>query len=550
MSKTILIDGACSKFVKFVILDQRNKLKDFFYKNIDQKLAKGNIYIGKINRIEKSLRAVFVSYGGNKKGFLPFEMIHPKYYQSPIINVQKSKNQAYGKCINKCDWSHNKIVDNLFNNIFYSNKSIKNTLRRNQIILIQIAKEERPRKGAFLTTYLTLTGKHCTFLPNSFKNNLSMLKKLHNDDEIKRLKFISRQLLKNYNESDLKIENKSTCKSKLDIKKDFQHINEIWQKIKNCTKSSSVSSLVYEEKYVFINEIRNHFAGKIKKITVLGKCIYKQIKELLFFFTPCSIQKLKKYKSAHSMFHEHNIEEKINKLYSHNVKLQSGGYIVINDTEALISIDINSGAYTMESNIENTALVINLEAVLEIAKQVKFRELSGLIVIDFIDMPGSKNKKLIEKQLKKIFWHDKMKVQIGKISEFGLLEMSRKRIGKNFIEINDKICSTCCGKGKNISINKIIKLLIDKLKFLIYKKKIFEIDVIGSITIIEYLINKVRYELKYIEKSYSVKINLIIEKSLLAENYRIVLHKSRNLLHVTSDVPASLKNFLIKKYNN
>jgi ribonuclease E len=533
MSKKILIDAFYPEETKFVLLDDEGKLEEFFYQSAQKKLIKGNIYLGKVNRIEPSLQAAFIDYGNARKGFLSFEMIHPKYYQIPVADKEQLLNKIKETEMGEDDISqspdaNHKSVKNVFNNELYNSYKIQEVIKKDQIILVQVEKEERGNKGAFLTTYISLSGRYCVFSPNSFKNNLGISRKLDDSEERERLKAISTELLEDHTESSLILRTASAYRTKAEIKRDFQYLTRTWEKIKNSAVSSFAPSLVYEEGDLLINGIKEHYTSEVEKIVISGNEAYKKALGFSNIFIPKNTQKLEEYTNSSPILYEHNIEEQLHELYSNTAKLKSGGYIVINTTEALISIDVNSGTYTEEYSVEKTALSINLEATLEIAKQVKFRGLSGLIVIDFIDMLDLQNKKLVERQLKKAFWQDKVKVQIGRISEFGLLEMSRQRIGRSFIEANSKVCPTCSGKGKVVLNGPIATLLIGKLKFLLSKKKAKVANIMATTDVIIYLMNNFKSELSSIEKAYNMQINLFIDDIISAEDYKIVLHKFSN----------------------
>ncbi len=533
MSKKILIDAFYPEETKFVLLDNEGKLEEFFYQSAQKKLIKGNIYLGKVNRIEPSLQAAFIDYGNGRKGFLSFEMIHPKYYQIPVADKEQLLNKIKETEMGEDDISqspdvNHKAVKNVFNNELYNSYKIQEVIKKDQIILVQVEKEERGNKGAFLTTYISLSGRYCVFSPNSFKNNLGISRKLDDSEERERLKAISTELLEDHTESSLILRTASAYRTKVEIKRDFQYLIRTWEKIRNSAVSSFAPSLVYEEGDLLINGIKEYYTSEVEKIVISGNDAYKKVLEFSNIFIPRNIQKLEEYTSVSPILYEHNIEEQLHELYSNTAKLKSGGYIVINTTEALISIDVNSGTYTEEYSVEKTALNINLEATLEIAKQVKFRGLSGLIVIDFIDMLDLQNKKLVERQLKKEFWQDKVKVQIGRISEFGLLEMSRQRIGRSFIEANSKTCPTCSGKGKVVLNGSIATLLIGKLKFLLSKKKAKVANIMATTDVIIYLMNNFKSELSSIEKTCDMQINLFIDDIISAEDYKIVLHKFSN----------------------
>lgn len=554
MSKKILIDAFYPEETKFVLLDNEGKLEELFYQSAKKKLIKGNIYLGKVNRIEPSLQAAFIDYGNDKKGFLSFEMIHPKYYQIPVSDKEQLLNKIKETDIEKDDilqlpGTNNKVVKNLFNKEFYNSYKIQEVIKKDQIILVQVEKEERGNKGAFLTTYISLSGRYCVFSPNSFKNSLGISRKLDDSEERERLKSISIELLEEHTESSLILRTASSYRTKAEIQRDFQYLVRTWEKIKSSTVSSYAPSLIYEEGDILINGIKEHYTSEVENIIISGNEAYKKVQDFLKIFIPRNTQKLEQYTSTSPILYEYNVEEQLQELYSNTAKLKSGGYIVINATEALITIDVNSGTYTEEYSVENTALKINLEAALEIAKQVKFRGLSGLIVIDFIDMHDVQNKKLVEKQLKNAFWQDKVKVQIGRISEFGLLEMSRQRIGRSFIEANSKTCPTCAGKGKIVLNSSIATLLIGKLKFLLCKKKAKISNVMANTDLIMHLVNNFKDELSSIEKTFNIRINLFIDDTISAEDYKIVLHKFSNSHNPKNKRYALPENFIANEPN-
>ncbi|MSO13684.1 Rne/Rng family ribonuclease [Rickettsiales endosymbiont of Trichoplax sp. H2] len=552
MLKKILIDAFYPEETKFILIAADGKLEEFYYQNFNTKLIKGNIYLGKVSRIEPSLQAAFIDYGNDKKGFLSFEMIHPKYYQIPVgdkeqlLNKIKENKSNY----NEDDSSNASEYPDKFVSELYDNYKIQEVIKKDQIILVQVEKEERGNKGAFLTTYISLSGRYCVFSPNSFKNNIGISRKLDDEEERERLKKISSELLENYSESSLILRTASAHRTKVEIKRDFEYLINIWEKIKNSAVSSFAPSLVYEEGDILINNIKEHYTSEVEKIIVSGNKAYKKVSDFLKIFIPKNIQKLEEYSNKVPILHKYKVEEQLSNLYSNVVKLKSGGYLVINTTEAMISIDVNSGTYTEEYSIENTALNINLEAAVEIAKQVRFRGLSGLIVVDFIDMLELQNKKLVEREFKKAFWNDKVKVQIGRISEFGLLEMSRQRVGKSFIEANSKICPTCLGKGRITLNSSIATLLIGKLTFLLSRKKAKVVSIIAASDIITYLMNNFKNELSFLENSYNIQIHLSIDDIISPENYKIIFHQTSNIATVKNRRYNRPESFLLNDLDN
>ena len=536
MLKKILIEASYPEEIKLILLDNEGKLEGFDYQNDHKKSIKGNIYLGKVNRIEPSLQAAFVDYGNERKGFLSLEMIHPRYYQIPVADKEKLIKEIK---TTEIDYKTSKDISDIEllgdkeylykNKELYNSYKIQEVIKKDQILLVQVEKEERENKGAFLSTYISLSGRYCVFSPNSMKQSCGISKKLDDQEERDRLKSLSDELLKEHQNASMIFRTASAYRTKAEIKRDFNYLTAVWEKIKNSAISSYAPALIYEEGDLLINGIKKFYTSEVEKIIVSGHEAYQKIHEFLKFFTPKNIDKLQKYISLTPILYKYGVESQLQELYSNRVRLKSGGYLIINVTEALTSIDVNSGAYTEEYSIENTALNINLEATTEIAKQVKFRGLSGLIVIDFIDMLDPQNKKSVEKELKKAFWQDKGKVQVGRISEFGLLEMSRQRIGRSFIESNSANCLACSGRGKVILKSSTAILLMGKLKFLLSKKSSKYVNIFATTDVVTYLINTHKRELSLLEDSYNTQINLYIDDSIALEEYRIIFGKFRNV---------------------
>ena len=535
MLKKILVDALYPEETKLVLLDSNGKLEGFYYQNDHKKSIKGNIYLGKVSRIEPSLQAAFIDYGNEKNGFLSFEMIHPKYYQIPIADKEKcikkikDANLDYGA---DKDISDIELLENqkhLYQNKeLYNSYKIQEVIKKDQILLVQVEKEERGNKGAFLTTYISLLGRYCVFFPNSIKKSCGISKKLNDIEERGRLKSLCSKLLENHQDGSIILRTASGYKTKLEINRDFNYLSAMWEKIKASAISAYAPTLVYDEGDLLISGIKDFYTSEVERIIISGSEAYQKIHEFLKIFIPKNIDKLQEHKSLIPIFYEHNVETQLQEFYSNKVKLESGGYLVINVTEALISIDVNSGAYTEEYNIENTALNINLEAASEIAKQVKFRGLSGLIVIDFIDMQNLENRKLVERKLNKAFWDDKSKVQLGTISEFGLLEMSRQRMRRSLIESNFTNCSACLGKGKVLLKNSIALSLMKKLKFTLSKKSNKYINVFATTDVIIHLINHHKEELSSLENSYKAQIHLYVDDLMPLEEYKVTLGRFKN----------------------
>ncbi|MFQ3307188.1 MAG: ribonuclease E [Candidatus Midichloriaceae bacterium] len=545
MSKKIIIDAFYQEETKFLLLDDNNKVEEFEYQNLNKKSIRGNIYLGKVNRVEPSLQAAFVEYGNEKKGFLPFEMIHPRYYQIPVgdkenllnglsvdkdkvVEEKEGKEGKEGKEDNEDSNTESETSESETTEpekYVKPEYKIQEVIKKDQILLIQIDKEERGNKGAFLTTYISLSGRYCVFSPNSIKSACSVSKKIEDAEERDRLKAISDGLIEGNNNVSLILRTASEKKTKVEIKRDFSYLNRIWEKAKKSAMSSHAPALIYEEGDILTSSIKAYYTTEVDEIIVSGDEAFQKVSDFLKIFIPKNMDKLKNHTSLSPVLVEYGVDNAIKELYLAKVPLKSGGYLVINTTEALISIDINSGTYTEEYSIENTALNINIEAVQEIVKQARFRGLSGLIVIDFIDMLEFQNKKLVERELKKAFWYDKAKVQIGRISEFGLLEMSRQRTGRSFIEANSKVCNHCNGAGKITIKSSLAFMLLDKIKHFIAKKQKKSLNVFANSDVVIYLINNHKQELIVLEKDNGININLYIDDLIAPEDHRIIFDK-------------------------
>lgn len=522
-TKQILIDAYNPQETKFFLTDKDNRLEEFYYENVNKKTIKGNIYLGKVSRIEPSLQAAFIDYGSKKKGFLSFDMVHPKNYKIPISYQEKLIQELKNKNNNQLDNHH--LTEVLKKSNSYK---IQEVLKKDQILLVQVDKEERDNKGAFLTTFISISGRYCVLLPNTLRIGCILSRKVDETEEKERLLNIGKNLIYQFPEASLILRTASALRTKAEITRDFEYLMRIWNKIRKVTSTSFAPALIHEEGSLIISCIKNFYTSDVDKIIIYGSKAYEKVKEFLKIFIPNYLDKIYEYKKNNPLIYEYQLDKQLSEFYSNKILLNSGGYLIINYTEALISIDVNSGKYTEAFSIENTALNINLEATKEIVKQIKFRNLSGLIVIDFIDMNEYKNKKLIEKTLKHLFWHDRAKVQIGKISEFGLFEMSRQRIGRSFLESNSTFCNQCKGNGKIISQSTIASLLLDKLKTKLFQKPSRYAFIFATSETILYVINNCKDALDIIEKNMKVKIIIHINDFYSYEDFIIKLDNKNN----------------------
>ncbi len=510
MSKRIFIDGNIESELCIIATDGQ-EINYFDYSDELISNKKNNIYLGNVSRVEPSLQAAFIDFGSEKKAFLPFDEIHPSYFKIP-------HNE---KIINKDDKSAD-IDDEKKNKkqflSFYKKYKIQDVIKKDQVLLVQIVKEERGTKGAAITSFISLPGRYSVLLPNNSSNG-GVSKKIINTLDRKRLK----KLHDGFNLPEgmsIIIRTNAISASDEDIIADFNYLRKLWTNIREQTLKSKAPNLISELDTPIIKIARDLNQRSIDEIIFSDLKTLKQYKKLEKEFSIGKNNKITHFKNKQSLFESYGIKNPINTLSDENIYMKSGGYIVINPTEALTSIDINSGRSTAEKNIEITALNTNLEACNEIFKQVQLRNIAGLIVIDFIDMSINGNNLKVERKIKELFYKDRSRVQMTKISQFGLMEISRQRIGQSIYETFYKKCECCDGNGlrktKSIIFNGIITL-IKNLNFL-------EIKDVYDIRIDETFFSKNKIELlKRIESlKFKFKINFIpIENELCFKIFEI-----------------------------
>jgi len=548
MSKNILIDTTNNIETRIAVTED-GKLDDFEIEPSKKNAVKGDIYLAKITRIEPSLQAAFVDFGTNRNGFLPLTEIHPDYFKIPAADETKIKelnekinnnnNNNEDEEISNPD-SGNELEDfdekNIENNLeenegvnedkiisikkrkikklspkkeyfnFFRKYKIQDVIRPKQVLLVQINKEERGLKGAALTTYLSFAGRYCVLMPNSM-NSDGISRKIGDIEERKKLKKIL---------SSVDIPEKMAVivrtagigRTKKEISKDLSFLVSQWNKIRELTLKSEAPEMIHEEGNVLKRAIRDMLSEDVDKILVEGKEGYDKVKKITKNLAPAFVKKVKQYKSdENSLFASNNIETQINDLFSLNVKLKSGGSIVINTTEALVAVDVNSGKNTSERNIENTALKTNLEASVEIARQLRLRDLGGLVVIDFIDMDDYRNNFKVEKSLKTALVRDRARVQFGRISMFGLMELSRQRLRSSLIDKSFERCNYCKGSGLILNSSSIIDQIIKVIKEKISDKKNSVVNVKCNSELAENLLNNKKSEINSLEIKFDSKIN-------------------------------------------
>ena len=455
MSKRIFIDGNIDSELCIIAADGQ-EINYFDYSDDLATTKKNNIYLGTVSRVEPSLQAAFIEFGSEKKGFLPFDEIHPSYFKIPhnekiLINQNEKNNE-----IDDIKESKKKFLS------FYRKYKIQDVIKKDQVLLIQIVKEERGTKGAAMTSFISLPGRYSVLLPNNTSTG-GVSKKISNPLDRKRLK----KLHDNFNLPEgmsLIIRTNAISGEDEDIIADFSYLRKLWTKIREDTLKSKAPVLITELDTPIIKIARDFNQRTIDEIIFSDLKTMKLYKKLEKDFSVKSNKKILHYKDKLPLFENYGIKNPINSLTEENIYLKSGGYLVINPTEALTSIDINSGRSTSEKNIEITALNTNLEAAEEIFKQIQLRNIAGLIVIDFIDMNINTNNTKVERKIRELFYKDRSRIQMTKISQFGLMEISRQRIGQSIYETFYTKCNGCGGSGFKKSNSIIINNIISSVK--------------------------------------------------------------------------------------
>ena len=542
MEKNLYIDASHPDETR-VVLKENGNIEDYEYETIKNNLIKNNIYLGKVSRVEPSLQAAFIDFGRDRHGFLSFNDIQSDYYQLPSSDLEKIKKEEeklreeLAKKSEEEDISikdsetpsednkEKKIeLDNQINSDTYKSKipskryKIQEVIKPNQVILVQVLKDERGLKGAALTTFISIAGKYIVLMPNTPKGG-GISRKIFNFGDRKKIRSILNEI-KIPKEMGLIVRTAGSNKTKNDIEYDLSSLIDNWNKIKESAMNSIAPALIHQESDIIKRTLRDIYDDDTQNIIIQGNEGYQKAKNFMKILMPKSVKKIKKYRDKEPLFIKEKIEDKLNEIYDTRVKLNSGGYLVINPTEALVSIDINSGKSIKQKNVESTALDTNLEAAEEIARQIKIRDLSGLIIIDFIDMMNFGNRKQVERKLKERCRKDRARVQIGRISSFGLLEMSRQRLRESSVQWNISLTNQSFAQ-------KIIKLI--EVKAIKSKAKIVNANIPEKIK--NFLFDNFQKDLKYLEKKYKLKINLLGDKLLLVPEYEISLeNKSKKVL--------------------
>ncbi|MGQ0741729.1 MAG: Rne/Rng family ribonuclease [Alphaproteobacteria bacterium] len=613
MSKRMLIDASHPEETRVVVLDG-NKVEEFDFESATRRPLKGNIYLAKVTRVEPSLQAAFVEYGGNRQGFLAFPEIHPDYYQIPVADRQAliAQQQEDARRMSEEDEGFEhvdiatvptqqpvpvagteaehavRVKESAANDqpvprvpqdavkeiapddsvteppeeehtahdepgpepIFAENEpidievreepqpepgirteqphprprrlrryKIQEVIKRRQIMLVQVVKEERGTKGAALTTYLSLAGRYCVLMPNTPRGG-GISRKITSATDRKRLKTAA-QSLELPEGMGLIIRTAGANRTKLEIKRDFEYLLRLWDTVRELTLKSNAPALVYEEGNLIKRAIRDLYNKEIGEVVVEGEAGYRDAKDFMRMIMPSHAKNVKLYKEPLPLFQRFHVETQLDAMFSPTVTLKSGGYVVINQTEALVSIDVNSGKATREHSIEDTAYKTNLEAADEIARQLRLRDLAGLIVIDFIDMEDQRNDRNVEKRLRDAVRTDRARVQIGKISQFGLLEMSRQRLRPGVVASSTVTCPHCGGTGLVRSTESAALRLLRALEEEGQNQRSSHLSVKAPADVVIYTLNQKRREIARIEEGYDLSIAFEPQANMIGGAFEI-----------------------------
>ncbi len=582
MGSKMLIDASQPEETR-VVVARGTKLEEFDFESASRKPLKGNIYLAKVTRVEPSLQAAFVEYGGNRHGFLAFAEIHPDYYQIPIADrmaliaeqeaeaeedeaedekaeteqeatsdqpgtAQLTEPQEFvasatldeGAMLDEEHHDHpasdtipagelveveqdseaQKIEtigeDDAMEEVPQRRPQrhrprrrvykIQEVVKRRQILLVQVVKEERGNKGAALTTYLSLAGRYCVLMPNTARGG-GISRKITDASDRRRLKEVAKDVEVPKGMGVI-VRTAGAQRTRPEIKRDFDYLMRLWESVRELTLKSSAPCLVYEEGNLIKRSIRDLYTKDVDEIIVDGEAAYKEAKDFMKMLMPSHAKNVKAYKDPKPLLQRYQVESHLDALFSPTVNLPSGGYLVINQTEALVAIDINSGKATREHNIEDTASKTNLEACDEIARQLRLRDLAGLVVVDFIDMEENRNNRAVERRMKDALKNDRARIQVGRISHFGLLEMSRQRLRPGLLEGSFKTCAHCEGRGIVRSIPSCGLGVLRQIEEFLQKGRAENLTVKCAREVAFYLLNEKRDSLLEIEQQHGISIFL------------------------------------------
>ena len=633
MAKKMLIDATHAEETRVVVVDG-NKVEEFDFETVNKRQLAGNIYLAKVTRVEPSLQAAFVDYGGNRHGFLAFSEIHPDYYQIPVADRQallaeerayaeameaeepsrsrrrhKSRHQAEaagsqdatlrsdeipgmavvdlsevedaaqsgaapadpgddaiagaieagagddaGNAVTEEPYvaaDHASDTDDEIESVAEEDVAeeirqprkprprkykIQEVVKVRQIMLVQVVKEERGNKGAALTTYLSLAGRYCVLMPNTARGG-GISRKITNAADRKKLKEIATEI-EVPEGAGLIIRTAGSQRTKTEIKRDYEYLMRLWEQIRDLTLKSIAPAPIYEEGDLIKRSIRDLYNKDIDEVLVEGDKGYRAAKDFMKMIMPSHAKNVKHYAEALPLFARYQVESYLAGMFNPVVQLKSGGYIVIGVTEALVAVDVNSGRATKEGSIEETALKTNLEAADEVARQLRLRDLAGLIVIDFIDMEERKNNASVEKRLKERLKTDRARIQVGRISGFGLLEMSRQRLRPGMLESTTQPCAHCHGTGIIRSDDSLALQILRQLEEEGTRKRSREVLLKAPVAVVNFLMNQKREHVAQIEARYGLSVRIEAEPSLISPDY--VIEKFKTATRFVPEVQATV----------
>ncbi|WP_416907228.1 MAG: Rne/Rng family ribonuclease [Polymorphobacter sp.] len=564
MSHRMLIDARHREETRVAVVNGQ-RIEEFDFEAADRRQLKGNIYLAKVTRVEPSLQAAFIEYGGNRHGFLAFSEIHPDYYQIPredreaLLREEAELAAEQDELGDEDDDREDRRDDGRDDDrddddgerdergedgddegriaetggkqdepsdvlrrkrqSLRRRYKIQEVIRRRQVLLIQVVKEERGSKGAALTTYLSLAGRYCVLMPNTAHGG-GISRKIANPADRRRLKTIMADLQLPDGMGAI-VRTAGLKRSAAEIRRDFDYLTRLWDEIRERTLGSTAPALIHQDSDLIKRAIRDVYNRHIEQILVEGREGHEAASRFMSMLMPGHAAKVVEYQDNVPLFQRFGVEQQLEGMYQPVVQLKSGGYIVINPTEALVSIDINSGRSTREYGIEETATKTNLEAAEEIGRQLRLRDMAGLVVIDFIDMENNSNIRRVEKAMKEAMKNDRARVQIGRISSFGLLEMSRQRLRTGVLEASTHSCPMCEGTGMVRSVASAALAALRELEAEALRGRANDFTLRASEAVAVYILNKKRVELADLEKLYGVTIHTVPDDDLIGANFTI-----------------------------
>ena len=561
MTTRMLIDARHPEETRVAVVNG-SRIEEFDFEAAEKKQIKGNIYLAKVTRVEPSLQAAFIEYGGNRHGFLAFSEIHPDYYQIPredrerlLCEEQAIEAEEMEAVQHDEGDGHFEEVDDYADAQYAHEPShepevvaapadahhhhddhhserlrerrmalrrrykIQDVIKRRQVLLIQVVKEERGNKGAALTTYLSLAGRYCVLMPNTSHGG-GISRKINSLTDRRRLKSIIDELALPPGMACI-VRTAGLSRSRTEITRDFDYLTRLWDDIRELTLTSTAPALIHEDSDLIKRSVRDVYSRDIEEILVEGERGYRQAREFMKLLMPGHARRVKQYVDPIPLFQRGQVESQLNAMFNPVVQLKSGGYIVINQTEALVAVDINSGRSTREHNIEETAYKTNCEAADEIARQLRLRDLAGLVVIDFIDMENGGNVRRVERTMKDALANDRARIQVGRISSFGLMELSRQRLRTGVLEASTHVCPMCEGAGVVRSVPSAALAAIRGLEEEAVRGRASTLTLRAARDVAVYILNRKRADIVEIEDRYGVEIDVVPDDMLIVPRFGI-----------------------------